>query len=100
MTIKNKCENMDWNFLKKNTLTYTFRGTNIPPDTFEVFGYDGKGAPEKPSRIWYSKQREATSVRAMYIEKRGRLFDGPRFHGIGLRAGYSRSVKYQELDCP
>lgn len=95
MTIKNKCRKpTGFGFPEKNTVTYTFPGTEYTADTLKWIWYDGKGAPEKHKDLVLPNKEKLPGQGAMFIGEKGRLLlphfmELPRLIVDG---------KYQELD--
>mgnify|MGYP003664136031 FL=1 len=95
MTIKNQCRKpTGFGFPEKNTVTYTFPGTQYTADTLKWIWYDGKGAPEKNKDLVLPNKEKLPGQGAMFIGEKGRLLlphfmELPRLIVDG---------KYQELD--
>ena len=95
MTIKNQCRKpTGFGFPEKNTVTYTFPGTQYTADTLKWIWYDGKGAPEKHKDLVLPNKEKLPGQGAMFIGEKGRLLlphfmELPRLIVDG---------KYQELD--
>lgn len=94
-TIKNQCRKpTGFGFPEKNTVTYTFPGTEYTADTLKWIWYDGKGAPEKHKDLRLPNNEKLPNQGAMFVGEKGRLLlphfmELPRLIVDG---------KYQELD--
>ncbi len=74
MTIKNNCRKpTGFGFPEKNTVTYTFPGTNYTTDKFKWVWYDGEGAPKKHKDLKLPDNEELPGQGAMFIGEKGRL---------------------------
>ncbi len=95
MTIKNQCRKpTGFGFPEKNTVTYTFPGTEYTADTLKWIWYDGKGAPGKHKDLRLPNNEKLPNQGAMFVGEKGRLLlphfmELPRLIVDG---------KYQELD--
>src|SRR5690606_29121773 len=74
MTIKNKCRKpTGFGFPEKNTVTYTFPGTEYTADTLKWIWYDGPGAPEKHKDLILPNNDKLPGQGAMFVGEKGRL---------------------------